>query len=68
MAGVRTAIGAGAIEEIYLLAYEHLKRVYNEGDKLFIFGFSRKYFLIYYFTAISCVFILSQPLKNCYFF
>jgi len=41
MAGVRSAIGAGAIEDIYLLAYEHLKKVYKEGDKLFIFGFSR---------------------------
>lgn len=36
-----SAFGAGAMKEIYTMAYEDLKKIYQSGDKLYIFGFSR---------------------------
>lgn len=38
---MRAAFGSGAMHEIYMRAYNHLARVYQEGDKVYIFGFSR---------------------------
>lgn len=38
---LKSAMGLGAMHDIYGMAYDDLKKIYNKGDKLFVFGFSR---------------------------
>lgn len=37
----KQAVGAGEMTNIYLKAYEDLKKIHREGDKIFVYGFSR---------------------------
>eukprot|EP00584_Thalassiosira_punctigera_P026056 CAMPEP_0172576382 /NCGR_PEP_ID=MMETSP1067-20121228/137693_1 /TAXON_ID=265564 ORGANISM="Thalassiosira punctigera, Strain Tpunct2005C2" /NCGR_SAMPLE_ID=MMETSP1067 /ASSEMBLY_ACC=CAM_ASM_000444 /LENGTH=389 /DNA_ID=CAMNT_0013369049 /DNA_START=69 /DNA_END=1234 /DNA_ORIENTATION=- len=37
----RSAFGAGAMREIYELAYKDLSEIHREGDRVYVFGFSR---------------------------
>lgn len=39
--GYKSAFGAGAMEVIYKRAYGHIVSIYQPGDQLYIFGFSR---------------------------
>jgi len=41
VAGLKSALGFGAMHDIYTMAYEDVKKIYKEGDEIFIFGFSR---------------------------
>jgi hypothetical protein len=38
---LKSAIGFGAMADIYEMAHEDVEKIYKEGDELFIFGFSR---------------------------
>jgi len=38
---VKSAFGAGAMHDIYLKAYADIEKIHQEGDQIFIFGFSR---------------------------
>lgn len=38
---LKSALGLGAMEDIYTNAYQDLEKIYKEGDKVFVFGFSR---------------------------
>lgn len=38
---LKAAMGLGAMRDIYSMAYEDLVKIHNEGDKLYVFGFSR---------------------------
>lgn len=39
--GLNSAFGRGVMEKIYQMAYGHLEAIYQPGDRLYIFGFSR---------------------------
>lgn len=39
--GYKSLFDAGAMKVIYERAYRHLKQIYQPGDKIYIFGFSR---------------------------
>mmetsp|Transcript_25170 Transcript_25170/g.54247 ORF Transcript_25170/g.54247 Transcript_25170/m.54247 type:complete len:416 (+) Transcript_25170:152-1399(+) len=41
MQGFKSAFGMGAMHEIYIKAYADLEKIHQEGDQIFIFGFSR---------------------------
>lgn len=38
---LKSMLGLGEMKDIYTMAYEDLKKVYQKGDRLYIFGFSR---------------------------
>lgn len=38
---LKANFGLGAMADIYTMAYEDLEKIYKEGDKLYVFGFSR---------------------------
>ena len=38
---LKSALGLNVIQNIYEMAYADVEQIYEEGDKLFIFGFSR---------------------------
>lgn len=38
---LKSMLGLGEMKDIYTMAYEDLEKIYNKGDKLYVFGFSR---------------------------
>ena len=54
----KSALGLGAMEDIYTMAYEDLGKIYKEGDKLFVFGFSRGAAT----SRLFCSFLKNNPI------
>jgi len=56
----KTILGLGAMEDIYSMAYEDLEKIHNDGDRLFVFGFSRGAAT----ARLFCSFLNKNPIRG----